>query len=74
MQISRWKINSRNRFLGKKNVLAAIYRWLSSKFKIKERVTIMKTIMKAVKNLLKAYFKKNYEMNKSVFDAGLTLC
>ena len=59
-----------NRFLGKKNVLAAIYRWLSSKIKIKERVTIMK----AVKNLLKAYLKKNYEMNKSVFDAGLTLC
>ena len=34
----------------------------------------MKTIMKAVKNLLKAYLKNNYEMNKSVFDAGLTLC
>ncbi|CCZ11852.1 unknown [Prevotella sp. CAG:1092] len=34
----------------------------------------MKSFMKAVKNLLKSYFKKNYEMNKSVYDAGLTLC
>lgn len=34
----------------------------------------MKSFMKAVKNLLKSYFKKNYKMNKSVYDAGLTLC
>lgn len=34
----------------------------------------MKSFIKAVKNLLKAYYKKNYEMNKSVYDAGLTLC
>lgn len=34
----------------------------------------MNSFMKAVKNLLKSYFKKNYEMNKSVYDAGLTLC
>ena len=27
----------------------------------------MKSFMKAVKNLLKAYYKKNYEMNKSVY-------
>lgn len=31
-------------------------------------------MMKAVKNLWKAYCKKIYEMNKSVYDAGLTLC